>query len=177
RDWGAAREHQPVPVVGLDRPTIERDLAHIAQADYAVIDGAPQYNDLARSAIKAAQYVLIPVQPSPYDVWATSDLVDRVRDRIELTDGALAAGFVVSRAIAGTRIGSDVRAALVEYGLPVLDTVITQRVIYPNSAAVGATVYDYPARANEKEAQAAAVAEMDRLVDEVTARISEGVPV
>ena|SRR5437660_433783 len=31
RDWAAVREDQPVPVVGLDRPTIDRDLKSIAR--------------------------------------------------------------------------------------------------------------------------------------------------
>jgi cellulose biosynthesis protein BcsQ len=53
RDWAAVREDQPVPVVGLDRPTIERDLKSIAQKDYVIIDGAPQAHDLAVSALKA----------------------------------------------------------------------------------------------------------------------------
>ncbi|HDX9051779.1 TPA: AAA family ATPase [Yersinia enterocolitica] len=142
RDWAAVREEQPVTVVGIDRPTIERDLKNIAQKDYVVIDGAPQAADLAVSAIKAADFILIPVQPSPYDIWATADLVDLVKQRIELTDGKLQAAFVVSRAIKGTRIGQDVTEALKGYGLPVLDSRITQRVIYPSTAAAGETVFD-----------------------------------
>ena len=105
RDWAAVREEQPVTVVGIDRPTIERDLKHIARKDFVVVDGAPQAADLAVSALKAADFVLIPVQPSPYDIWATAELVDLVKQRIELTDGRLQAAFVVSRAIKGTRIG------------------------------------------------------------------------
>jgi chromosome partitioning protein len=42
RDWAAVREDQPVPVVGIDRPTIERDLKSVARKDFVVIDGAPQ---------------------------------------------------------------------------------------------------------------------------------------
>jgi len=95
RDWAAVREDQPLTVVGIDRPTIDRDLKQIARKDFVVIDGAPQAADLAVSAIKAADFVLIPVQPSPYDIWATADLVDLVKQRIEVTDGRLQAAFVV----------------------------------------------------------------------------------
>ncbi len=142
RDWAAVREDQPVTVVGIDRPTIERDLKNIARKDFVVIDGAPQAADLAISAIKAADIVLIPVQPSPYDIWAASDLVDLVKQRIEVTDGKLQAAFVVSRAIKGTRIGAEVTEALNGYGLPILQARITQRVSYPGTAAVGVTVLD-----------------------------------
>ena len=142
RDWAAVREEQPVTVVGIDRPTIERDLKHIAHKDFVVIDGAPQAADLAVSALKAADFVLIPVQPSPYDIWATAELVDLVKQRIELTDGRLQAAFVVSRAIKGTKIGGEVAEALAGYDLPVLETRITQRVSYPSTAAAGTTVLD-----------------------------------
>ena len=142
RDWAAVNEENPVPVVGIDRPTIERDLKRIAEKDYVIIDGAPQAADLAISAIKASDIIIIPVQPSPYDIWATSDLVDLVKQRIEMTDGKLKAAFVVSRTIKGTKIGKEISVALSDYGLPVLETSITQRVIYPTSASIGSSVLD-----------------------------------
>lgn len=142
RDWAAVREDQPLHVVGIDRPTIDRDIKALGQKDFVVIDGAPQAADLAVSAIKAADFVLIPVQPSPYDIWATADLVDLVKSRIELTDGKLKAAFIVSRAIKGTKIGAEIGDALAGYGLPVLATRITQRVSYPSTAATGKTIFD-----------------------------------
>lgn len=160
RDWAAVREEQPLSVVGIDRPTIERDLKNIARKDFVVIDGAPQAADLAVSAIKAANFILIPVQPSPYDIWATADLVDLVKQRIEVTDGKLRAAFVVSRAIKGTKIGSEITEALNGYGLPVLATRITQRVGYPGSAAAGSTVLDL-------EPDSEAAREVIALADEV----------
>lgn len=142
RDWAAVREDQPVTVVGIDRPTIDRDLKNIARKDFVVIDGAPQAADLAVSAIKAASFILIPVQPSPYDIWATADLVELVKQRIEVTDGRLRAAFVVSRAIKGTKIGGEITEALTGYGLPILAARVTQRVSYPGTAAAGTTVLD-----------------------------------
>lgn len=142
RDWAAANEDQPVAVVGIDRPIIDKSLKSIGRKDYIVIDGAPQIEAQAVSAIKAADFILIPVQPSPYDVWATADLVDLVKARIEILNGTLQAAFVISRAIKGTRIGNEITAALAEYGLPVLNSRITQRVIYPTSAATGETVFE-----------------------------------
>jgi len=164
RDWAAVREDQPLTVVGIDRPTIERDLKNIARKDFVVIDGAPQAADLAVSAIKAASFVLIPVQPSPYDIWATADLVDLVKQRIEVTDGKLQAAFVVSRAIKGTRIGAEVTDALAGYGLPVLESRITQRVSYPGTAAGGTTVMD-----SEPESDAAK--EVHALANEIKQKL------
>jgi chromosome partitioning protein len=164
RDWAAVREDQPVTVVGIDRPTIGRDLKSVARQEFVVIDGAPQAADLAVSAIKAADFVLIPVQPSPYDIWATAELVELVKQRIEVTDGALQAAFVVSRAIKGTRIGSEVAEALHGYDLPVLESRITQRVSYPGTAAAGTTVLD-------SEPNGVAAAEVRALAAEVTQKL------
>ena len=163
RDWAAVREDQPLSVVGIDRPTIERDLKALGRKDFIVIDGAPQAADLAVSAIKAADVVLIPVQPSPYDIWATADLVELVKSRIQITDGKLKAAVVVSRAIKGTKIGAEIVEALHGYELPVLETRITQRVSYPSTAAVGTTVLDTEPdgdAARECRALVAAVKEM-----------------
>ena len=142
RDWAAMKPDQPVSVVGIDRPTIERDLKSVAAVDFAIIDGAPQIHEMAVSAVKASHFVLIPVQPSPYDIWATSALVELIKARIEITEGKLAAAFVLSRVIKGTKIGEEVAAALSDYGLPVLRSRISQRVGFPASAARGSTILD-----------------------------------
>ena len=161
RDWRAVDEDNPVPVIGLDRPTLDKDLKNVSNKEFVVIDGSPQATNLALSAIKAADFVLIPVQPSPYDVWATSDLVELVQQRIEMTDGKLKAAFVVSRAIQNTNIGKEVAAVLQDYNLPVLDARIVQRVSYPNSASVGKTVFE------TESAKSNAVTEITQLVNEV----------
>ena len=148
RDWAAVDNDNPVSVVGIDRPTIERDLKSIAAVDFAIIDGAPQIHEMAVSAVKSSHFVLIPVQPSPYDIWATSALVDLVKTRIEITDGALQAAFVLSRVIKNTKIGEEVAKVLADYGLPVLESRISQRVAFPSSAARGSTVLDDDPKSN-----------------------------
>jgi chromosome partitioning protein len=143
RDWHAAGDGKLINVVGLDRPTLDKDLKAVESGyDWLIIDGAPQAHNLTVAAIKAADVVLIPVQPSPYDIWGTSDVVDLVKQRQEVTDGRLRVAFVVSRRIQGTKIGDEVRNTLASYELPVFATGTTQRVVYANSAATGTTVLD-----------------------------------
>lgn len=161
RDWHAAAEGELVPVVGLDRPTLDKDLKAISGGyDWIIIDGAPQAHDLAVSAIKAADLILIPVQPSPYDIWATSDLVDLIKQRQEITDGHPRAVFIVSRQIQGTRLAGEVREALEGYELPIMTSGTNQRVIYANSAAAGTT-------ALEQEPNGPAAAEIRNLINEL----------
>jgi chromosome partitioning protein len=145
RDWHQVNGGEIFPVVGLDRETLPKDLPAITTGyDWIILDGAPQLARLAAAAVKAADVVLIPVQPSPYDVWAAADLVEIVKSRQVVTDGKLKAAFVISRAIVNTRMSREVVEALEGYGLPVLDSRTTQRVIYSDSASSGQTVFIQP---------------------------------
>jgi chromosome partitioning protein len=100
RDWNAASDGALVKVIGMDRSTLAKDiLAVVDNHDFIIIDGAPQIADLAIAAIKCADMILIPVQPSPYDIWACEDLVEIIKARQEITDGKPKAAFVISRVI------------------------------------------------------------------------------
>ena len=106
-----------------------------------MIDGPPRVNALARSAILAADRILIPVQPSPYDVWAAREIVELIGEAHAFTD-RLTSAFVINRKIGNTAIGRAVRAALADYSIPVLQTTVGQRVAFAESAATGRTVLE-----------------------------------
>ena len=143
RDWNAAGNGELLPVVGLDRPTLAKDIQAIQDnQDWLIIDGAPQIAELAVAAIKCADMILIPVQPSPYDVWACEDLMDIIKTRQEVTNGKPKAAFIISRVIKNTQLSKEIGEALAGYGLPVFKNFTSQRVIYPKSAATGSTVLD-----------------------------------
>lgn len=161
RDWNAASDGELVPVIGLDRPTLAKDIQAIKEnQDWIVIDGAPQIAELAVAGIKCADVVLIPVQPSPYDIWACEDLVDIIKARQEVTDGHPKAAFIISRVIKNTQLSKEIGEALEGYGLPVFKSYTTQRVIYAKSAATGSSVLDM-----EQDSEAAK--EIMAIVDEL----------
>ena len=142
RDWHAAGNSE-IPVIGIDRPTLDKDIKKIAgQFDWVVIDGAPQLTDMAISAIKCADIIVIPVQPSPYDIWASSDLVEIIKHRQRLTDDKPKAFFCISRKIASTSLSKEIAETLKGYELPVMQSYTSQRIIYAKSAAEGHTVFD-----------------------------------
>jgi len=140
-DWAANRPEDPrFPVIGLPKPTLHRELPAIAKNhDFVLIDGPPRVNELARAAIMASDLVLIPVQPSPFDVWAAKEIVDLLKEAIVFKEN-LKSAFVINRKIVNTAIGRDVVEALSTYPVPVLRTSIGQRVAFAESAAQGLTV-------------------------------------
>ena len=159
RDWHAAGNSE-MPVIGIDRPTLDKDIKKIANNfDWIIIDGAPQLTDMAISAIKCADLVVMPVQPSPYDIWASEDLVDIIRHRQQVTDGSPKAYFCISRRISSTLLSNEVIQALEGYPLPIMNSYTTQRIIYAKSAAEGQTVFD----SNNNEA----IQEITNIVNEI----------
>ncbi len=147
-DWAAAREPvEPLfSVVSCPKPTIHKTVADIgAGKDFVIIDGAPRVTDLARSCIMASDLILIPVQPSPYDIWASQEIINLIREA-SIYKPELKAAFVINRKIPKTAIGRDVESALAEFDLPVLSTTIGQRVIFAESAAGGLSVMEQDAK-------------------------------
>ena len=157
--WSATREDEPpFALVGIAKPTLHRDLPRLAKDyDVVVIDGAPRVNDLGRSAILASDYVLIPVQPSPYDVWAAAETVALIREA-QVMKERLRAAFVVNRRIARTAIGRDAADALAQFeDVPVLRAALHQRVVYAESVAKGLSVVEVaPASEAAREVEALA---------------------
>src|SRR5438477_2273801 len=141
--WSSVREAEPLfPVIGMAKPTLHRELPALAKDfDLVVIDGAPRVNELARAAMLASDLVLIPVQPSPYDVWASADTVRLVREAQQFRS-EIEAAFLINRRIAKTAIGRDVASALAEFDVPVLGTALGQRVIFAETAARGLSVIE-----------------------------------
>lgn len=166
RDWHAVTDNNLIPLVALDRPNNIKNLKNIADSyDYVIIDGAAKLEDMIAAAIKVSDFVLIPIQPSPYDLWAVSDLVEFITARQEVTDGKPRAGFVINRAIYRTKLGKEIIAALDEYDISVFKTLLVQRQIYPQTASEGKTIFD--------GGNIESITEMNNLVDELLNIISE----
>jgi chromosome partitioning protein len=160
-DWAAARHGDPLfPVVGLPKSSIHKELpALAANYELVIIDGPPRVYDVARSAIMAADLVLVPVQPSPYDVWAAKEIIDLLTEA-SIFKPNLRKAFIINRKIANTAIGRDVADALSDYPIPVMESAICQRVAFAESATQGLTVY-------ELDPDMLASQEMDALAEEV----------
>lgn len=161
RDWRAADENNTTPVIGLDRTSLDKDIKSLGMHDYIIIDGAPQATEIALAAIRASDFILIPVQPSPYDLWATANLIELIHQRIGVTEGKLKAAFVISRLIKNTKIGEEVANVLNEFDLPVLHSRIVQRICYPNSASLGKTVFE------TERSKSEAILEIQSLAEEI----------
>jgi chromosome partitioning protein len=167
-DWSERRALIGSPrrfgIVGLARETLHQEVPQIARkVRHVIIDGPPRVTALARSAILAADLVLVPVQPSPYDVWASGEIVSLVAEA-RVFKPSLRAAFVVNRRIVGTVIGREIRAALADFPLRVLDAVISQRVVFADSAATGQLVHEVDEKCAAAREMAALAAEVRKVM-------------
>ena len=142
-DWAAARDGDPLfSVMGFPRASIHREIHQLGIGyEHIILDGPARVTDLARSGIMASDLVLIPVQPSPYDIWAADEVVKLI-DEAKVYKENLKSAFVINRKITNTAISRDVREALSNYPIHVLDASLSQRVIFAEAAAQGKAVFE-----------------------------------
>ncbi|MDR3529306.1 MAG: ParA family partition ATPase [Rhodopila sp.] len=167
-DWAEQRvrdgRQRLFGIVGLARETLHREVPDLARpVDHVVIDGPPRTTALVRSAMLAAELVLVPVQPSAFDIWASQVVLDLVREAA-VYNPALRARFVVNRRIVGTRIARDVRHAVAELKIPALEASLAQRVIFAETAGSGMLAAEIDPRCAAAREVTALTAELRRLV-------------
>ncbi len=122
--------------------------------DVVLIDSPPQIDTDARLAIRGADLVLIPVQPSPPDVWAAEGTLalaaaERRKARV-----------VLNRVPPASRLGEAVKADLLTRNLPLLRAAIGNRTGFATAFAAGLGV-------TEAAPRSSAAAELRALLDEL----------
>ena len=106
------------------------------EADVSVIDGSPKSDGTTEALVRASHAVLIPIQPTPADIWAARSVVEII-NRI-----GTPAGLVISRQIVGTNLANAIADELRDRDLPVFESRVSQRVAYAETMMDGITVMD-----------------------------------
>jgi chromosome partitioning protein len=145
-DWFAVRSeggyNGKVSVVGIDNDTIHKQVERLAAGyDHVVMDGPPRAEKVDRSAIMAADVMLVPVQPSSADVWA-AEITIKLIDEARTFRPELGAALVVNRKIPNTTLGKAVLELLREFPVETLKSTVGQRVIFAESLGRGGSVIE-----------------------------------
>lgn len=166
-DWSERRSHEGLPrrfgVIGLARDTLHHEAPELARtADHVVIDGPPRVAGLMRSALLAADVILIPVQPSPFDGWASAEIL-RLIEEARTFRPKLVVRFLLNRYPARTIIARETGDALADQDPPALRATIGQRVIFASAAQSGRLACECDADSIAAREVAALAAEIGRL--------------
>jgi len=167
--WAAsADESHPFPahIAGLAAAGghVHREVRKFQGAYAAIFVDCPPAvaSPVPQSALMVADLVLVPVVPSPPDVWAAigiRELVERMAD----INPSLAAR-IVPNMVANTVMARDAIDALQELQMPLTKTQIGSRTAFRHAATFGTIVHDLKDQL--------AIGEIDRLLDEVLDLVS-----
>jgi len=118
--------------------------------DYVIIDSPPHTETEARTAIRAADLIIIPVQPSPTDLWASKATIELAKtERVPVR-------VVLNRVSANSRLAATISAELPDLA----DTTLGNRVLFASALLEGRS-------ATEVDPNSAAASEVKSLVKEI----------
>ncbi len=130
--------------------------------EYVVVDCPPSVQaPQTLSILQVTDLALIPVQPSPFDLWASVHIEEAVH-QAQQHNPRLQGLLVINQLEPRTTLSQLMREALGEINVPVAETAIRRRAVYRASALEGRSVYAMGKRGAE------AAAELDQLIQEVT---------
>ncbi len=128
------------------------------QFDYVLVDTPPHAETEAKAAVRAGDILLLPVQPSPMDLWATQPTIDMARK--ERTRALV----VLNRLPPRGRLPDIIEGKLRADDLPVADARLGNRTAYAASMLEGKGVLESHRRTRAAEEVLELADEVDRLL-------------
>lgn len=166
--WAASAEDNtpfPASVVGLSAASekVHREVRKfINDYDFIIIDCPPAADSpVPQSALLIADLALVPIIPSPPDMWAAVG-IKQVIENASTINETLQSRLVLNQTQPKTTLAQESSEILSEFGIPLAKTTIQQRQVYRQSAVFGQTVHDLGQKAS------AATREIETLADEVS---------
>lgn len=169
RDWhNVTTEEKFADLIISDTRSSLSSLKNIKGYNYAFIDTPGYLDEVTIQALKISDLVLIPITPSPYDVWATEDIESLVYERQLLCNGAPMARYVLNRSGTNTKLAKEITLYLESLTkqqtdkttIRLLSSKIRHREAFPQAAARGETIF------HVSSAQSA-ITEINHLGDEI----------
>lgn len=127
-------------------------------ADVVLVDTPPHAETATRTAIRPADLVIVPMQPTPMDLWATRQTLAMAADE------RVPALLVLNRVPPRSRMADDIRADLAEGDVPVTRAALGNRQLFASSLTAGHGVTEAARRSRAAE-------EISALADELWKRL------
>ena len=139
--WHEHREAEAPQRVEVPLESLAEGLAVLKdrKASYCFIDTAPTRTDENVALFRLADLVLVPIRPSPSDLWAAGATVSLLKE------AGIPFLFILTQAKANASITAQAAAALSHHG-PVAETFIADRVPYAAAMTNGRTALELSAK-------------------------------
>ena len=160
RQWEAITGQVPFDVRHLPRELTARECKKLAKHyRHVLIDTPPGLGVIVESVLRRADRVIVPVGPSPLDIWSSRGTVSLIHAS-KRANPRMTARLLVTHKIVGTRVGREAREALGAHRIDVFQTEVCQRIAYVEAMIAGMTVSDFAPHSE-------AAGEIRMLVDEL----------
>ncbi|MFO1362699.1 MAG: ParA family protein [Burkholderiales bacterium] len=155
--WDLDRQHSSLEWLKL-RPSHLPRIVRLDQrehlpkkAQWLVLDSpAALHGKRLTELVKEAHKVLVPIQPSLYDINATRDFLAELKEEKAVRKQKAFVGVVGSRVDPRTRAGAQLITYIREHDLPLVGWV-RDTTLYVNAAFEGRSIFDLPAWQAERE--------------------------
>lgn len=139
-EWLSRRSKSLPPIFGIDG---RKDRSDNLDADWNVIDSpAGLRGEKLTEAIKDADWIIVPVQPSIFDMGATKDFLETLRDEKSIRKERAFVAMVGTRVNVRAQSSDTLNAFLEDTGFPVL-TCLRNAQVYIQAAEQGASLFDF----------------------------------
>jgi chromosome partitioning protein len=141
--WQSIADGAEFEVLHLPSPQLSKELKTVSRRyDHIVVDSPPAIEDITRAAIEVSNLAIIPIAPSPLDIWSSKETIALV-NTLGKKYRKLNAKILIYRKIPGTRLGKEARDAMQSYNLDILATEISQRIVFVEAMIAGLSVLKY----------------------------------
>lgn len=139
--WADMIDNESMPnIVDATGDVAQAVEQHRDQIEHLLIDCPPQlHSEQTQSALQHCDIAVIPVLPSPLDIWATVAVSDAIVESRK-TNPDLKALLVINQLEPRTRLSRLVLEAINELETPVAATTLHRRVVYRSSILEGKSV-------------------------------------
>ena len=160
--WAGMASDASLPPVAQPGTDAYATIARLAQSHrYVVVDCPPAVQgDLVAAVMRSVHVVLIPVLPSPIDLWASVGMAAAVSAARQHNPG-LRACLVLNQLESRNALSRDMREAAAEFDVPVLAASMQRRAAYRSAAVEGTSVYGLGARAQTS------VMDIEAIIEEI----------
>ena len=141
--WKKLDQHNHFDVIHHPQTDLAQQVKEITKGYlHTVIDAPPAVGDMIRSVLLVSNLAIIPVSPSPLDIWSAREMVHLLQE-LKKQRRNLSGRMLICRKIVGTRVGREVREALENYQMDIFQTEIHQRIAYVEAMIAGMPVMAY----------------------------------
>lgn len=153
-DWQRDRpdEAPHVSVIGLPFANLNKEINRLkTKYELIIVDGGGRITANARAAVAVADFIIVPTLASKPDALSTHSFFVDVIEEVSAMKGKISGAILFTMVKSGTVFNISGQEQIKEFGFPVFDTLIYNRITYQEAISEGKSVFEFSP--NSKAAQ------------------------